>query len=376
MKKKYLIMLVLLLLVSCSQESVMMVHKGENQKGRCHIVCMDSLEVTADSISGNGNFYMKDSILTFADMTLCTLFHFDINSGKKYGHCFKKGNGRNEFTSMMYSYPISGTNKYFAMDSSLGIYIYDDKKELIEKKSKINFDWNENVHNFDSPSMYNLMYMSDFGMNISKVNDSTLMIPVSIIDRYLNNITKERYDKGHIFAEVNYRNFKVTRVFGNFPEVYKEKASNVLEFFQYDKVGDTIYTNHSIDSLVYVYKYPDKLLYTMGFDAIGTNHNYPERLTKDHSMFRQDVENLSITTGLKHDHGFLFRTVMLNIKSGETIMQVYSGTNMVGEFYMPHLFKYLGFYKGFFYGVSLVPKQKNDKLYFVRYKFKLVLDEE
>ena len=110
----------------------------------------------------------------------------------------------------MYAYPINGSDKYYAMDSSLGFYIYDDRKGQIDKISKLDFGWNDKKQDFDSPALYNLMYMTEFGMNISKVNDSTLMLPVSIIDRNLTNITKKRYEEGHIFAEVNSNNFKVT----------------------------------------------------------------------------------------------------------------------------------------------------------------------
>lgn len=376
--KKYIGMLFFSCLMASCGQGPEKIFVGEILKDKCHFVYMDSLKIAADSLSGNGNFYMKDSVLTFADMTLCTLFHFDLNNGKELGHNFDKGNGRNEFASLMYAYPINGSDKYYAMDSSLGFYIYDDRKGQIDKISRIDFGWKEkdNKLNFDSPSLYNLMNMTDFGMNIAKVNDSTLMIPVSIIDRNLTNITKERYDKGHIFAEVDSKNFKVTKVFGSFPDVFKEKSSNILEFFQYDKMSDTLYVNHSIDSLVYVYKYPDTLLYTIGFDVKGAKRDYPERLTKDHSVFKQDVAKLSINTGLKLDNGYLIRTVMLNMLTGETVMQVYANTDLVGEFKMPPMFKYLGYYNGYFYGISLLPKQENDKFYFVRYRFKLSMNEK
>ena len=71
-------------MASCGQETEK-IHLGENLRDKCHLVCMDSLKIVADSLSGNGNFYMKDSVLTFADMTLCTLFHFNLNMVKNLG---------------------------------------------------------------------------------------------------------------------------------------------------------------------------------------------------------------------------------------------------------------------------------------------------
>ena len=39
---------------------------------------------------------------------------------------------------------------------------------------------------------------------------------------------------------------------------------------------------------------------------------------------------------------------MLNMLTGETVMQIYSNDNLVGEFKMPSMFKYLGYYNGYF----------------------------
>lgn len=49
---------------------------------------------------------------------------------------------------------------------------------------------------------------------------------------------------------------------------------------------------------------------------------------------------------------------MLNMLTGETVMQIYSNDNLVGEFKMPSMFKYLGYYNGYFYGISLLPRQE------------------
>lgn len=57
-------------------------------------------------------------------------------------------------------------------------------------------------------------------------------------------------------------------------------------------------------------------------------------------------------------------------------MQIYSKDNLVGEFKMPSMFKYLGYYNGYFYGISLLPRQENDKFYYMRYKFKLAINEK
>ena len=43
---------------------------------------------------------------------------------------------------------------------------------------------------------------------------------------------------------------------------------------------------------------------------------------------------------------------------------------------MKEMFKYLGYYNGYFYGIFLLPRQEKDKFYYMRYKFKLAINEK
>ena len=58
MKKYIVVMLFSFLMASCGQETEK-IHLGENLRDKCHLVCMDSLKIVADSLSGNGNFYIR-----------------------------------------------------------------------------------------------------------------------------------------------------------------------------------------------------------------------------------------------------------------------------------------------------------------------------
>ena len=55
MKKYIVVMLFSFLMASCGQETEK-IHLGEDLRDKCHLVCMDSLKIVADSLSGNGNF--------------------------------------------------------------------------------------------------------------------------------------------------------------------------------------------------------------------------------------------------------------------------------------------------------------------------------
>lgn len=371
MKKSIFLLLTIILLVSCEHNEAIS-HRGKKINDKYHLEAVDSIYLEADSISGNGNFYLKDSVLTFADMTLCSLFQFDLN-GNFLQKKLQKGNARNEIPALLYAYPISNSkDRTFIVDNSNFIYVLDDQKTDIVKVGRIDFGWDGSFNGYDSPSLYNLMFMTDFGMNITAVNDSTWMLPISIIDSYLGKkITDERYKKGHIFAEMDAKTFKVKKVFGKFPNIYKEKPSTLFEFFQYSKCNDTVYVNHAVDSLIYVYKYPDKLLYTMGYELNGANRKYSSHLSADHSAFKEEAVKISLNTGIYSDNGFIIRSIMKSMQTGETYLQFYLHENLVGEFKVPSMFHYLGYWKGFYYGVSFVPITKNYKQYFVLYKLKI-----
>ena len=102
----------------------------------------------------------------------------------------------------------------------------------------------------------------------------------------------------------------------------------------------------------------------------------PEQLFVAQELINKVKSKCCGIKGLKFDNGYLVRTVMLNMLTGETVMQIYSNDNLVGEFKMPSMFKYLGYYNGYFYGISLLPRQENDKFYYMRYKFKLAINEK
>ena len=363
----------MLLIMSCKHD-IINNHLGQKDIGRYHIHVVDSMLVDADSISGDGNFYINDSALFFADNVLCTLFQFDINNGKIMGKHFGKGNGMNEVSSMMYAYPIHpglDGNSYI-MGNSLEMYLFNSMTWKMQKPRVMDFSWNDKNDGYDDTSMYNLMFMTDFGMNISKVDDSTLMAPVSLLDRKFKKLSTERYEKGHIFAEIDSKTMKVRKVFGRFPDIYKENPSNLFEFFQYEKSNDTLFVNHSVDSLIYVYKYPDSLLYTIGYEVSGAVKSYKRGLFKDHAHFKEEAMKTSLNAGLAYNDGMLVRTTLLNVSTGETVLQLYVRNDLVGECKMPSRFKYLGRIGDFHYGTSFLPVEKGNRQFLVVYRIKFV----
>ena len=62
-----------LVLISCNN-SEQILHKGERRVNAS--VGIDTMVVNVPRISGYGNFYIKDSVITYVDVMTCTFFDF------------------------------------------------------------------------------------------------------------------------------------------------------------------------------------------------------------------------------------------------------------------------------------------------------------
>ncbi|MDR3235137.1 MAG: DUF4221 domain-containing protein [Prevotellaceae bacterium] len=367
-----IITIIFLIFESCGNNNENIIHAGEKRTSISIVI--DSMIIDATYTSGQGNFYMKDSIITFADTYYSTFFHYDINTGKYISKHFSRGNGPNELNKFMCAYPALNGKQVFILDASNYLLSFDEQFN-ISKHGTVNFGWSKNQQSsdFESPTNYNVMQMTDFGIHFTYLNDSILIIPVNIVKRFTSRhglIHRNHYKRGHIFGKLNINNMKVEKIFGQFPEIYKKSPTPHLEFFQYAVKGDTMYVNHAVDSLIYVYEYPDRLLYTMGYECNNINRKYTITTIVDEGrIFMDDKKKAEINTGLKYipQTNLLIRTYMKFIR-GESGLQVYENSHLIGDFEMPPYFIFLGYYNGVYYGVRIIPIETEDKTEFVFYK--------
>lgn len=359
--------------ISCNNSSEQN-HRGE-YKIEKQLVLLDSILIDAQETSGRGNFYMQDSAIYFADTYYMSVFRYDWDSVACVGRYFNKGQGPNEIPSFMYAAPLkNGKGECWLLDTSLGIYSYQQGDFQLTNRGLLDFGWkNVQKGNFNSPSVYSLMEMIDFGMQYYCMNDSTVLAPVNLIGRYFDDITIERYEKGHILAEIDSKQMKVRKVFGHFPDRYKDEPTPSFEFFQYDIFNDTLFVNHATDSLIYVYEYPDKLLYTMGYEIPDINRDYTVGLEQDFQILEKDLQKVGVNTGLLYipELDVLCRTAMKQFATQEVVLQMYSEGNLIFESEMPQLFTLLGYCNDYFYGVRLMPKEDSGNMSFVFYRFKV-----
>lgn len=79
------------------------------------------------------------------------------------------------------------------------------------------------------------MYLTDYGVDFYYLNDSIIAFPVNLIDRFVSEkeIESDRYDKLHIFGELNVNTMIVERITGKMPEIYHEKPIPNFESFRF-----------------------------------------------------------------------------------------------------------------------------------------------
>lgn len=374
MRRYFILIIITCFCISC-HNTVKISHRGANKSQMCNI-SIDTIKIPLRDASGWGCFYMEDSVITFADEITCTFMDFNLN-GELITSYFTKGRGKNEILALSSVSPIYNDRQRrgIIIDNNNSVTIFDRESKDILQKGQLDFGWGSlKQREYGIPGLYNIMQLSDFGLSVFMESDSVLVIPVSIINRMTKDptmIESDRYEKGAIFGRLDLSSMKVTDVFGHFPEIYKENPMPHLESFNYIVSGDTMYVNHIVDSLIYVYEYPDRLVYTLGYECSDINRDYT--VTKKIStgeIAKEDMKHAGMNSGLYYseDTGILCRTYMRSLNTGASGMQMYKGVNLIADLEMPQYFKLLGYYDGYWYGCRIIPLENMDTTSLVLYK--------
>lgn len=366
-------LLSVLFTVACNKATVNN-HLGEKEVTITSLQ-VDSIIIDADSTSLSGNFVLMDSSLMFVDQRYCKIFSYSVLTGREGESYGGFGKGPNEMNGIMFGAPLSPADtSMWIIDSSNGVYEFTPFSGQIKYLSRLDFSWNKPKRDYNSPSVYNLMEMSDFGVTFHKINDEEVLIPLSLVNRTLGDVEADRYKKGKTIGSLSASSLKVNALIGSMPDFYRENPLPFFEFFDY-AVGSKdsiIYVNHAPDSLIYCYRYPDQLLYTIGYEPEGINRDYTVGYDVTDKDFQNDIQHVGVNTGLYYDpvDNLLFRTSLSDFGSGRIMMQAYRDNNLILECEMPPYFKLLGRYGDRYYGVRFLPVETTgEEVYFILYSF-------
>jgi hypothetical protein len=354
-------------------------HKGENKtQSQSIIIDWDSTEIDIFYTSGQGNFFMKDSIITFASHYYAKIYNYNCNTGELISSHFGLGQGPNELLRFFHATPIINDTSFFIINNNIDVTLYNNRYEL-DRKGIIDFKWKDLcIGAYDSPSVYNFMLKTDLGANIYKYGEN-LIIPLQPILHYVcedERVTKEHFAKSHIFGLLDINTMEVNKVFGHYSPVYQKQLLPHFNFFSYTFDNDLFYVDFPVDSLIYVYKYPDTLLYSFGFECKDIVRSYTTSTVLNDEIyedFRRNGLNAEIINF--KESGLLFRTYIRNMEKATCGMQIYDNTtyDLLADIDVPFSFKLLGYYGACFYGVTMMPRETDDNTYVTFYKLKITL---
>jgi hypothetical protein len=365
-----------LILTGCEVKQGAIRHEGEKILLPESDLQIDSIVIDATYTSGDGNFFMIDSVITFADRYYATMFDYDRSTGYLIGRHFELGRGENELSNFLYAFPVQNDTVIYVVNRNLMVTSYNPDAHHLTDNGMINFNWkNRPNQNYESPQNYNLMTNS-LDIHFHRLNDSSMIIPVNIITSYTapdGKITKKHYREGRVFGLLNTNTMTVDSVFGRFPRLYMEKSMPYMESFSYLVKGDSIFVNFAADPLIYVYKYPDQPLFTIGHEGKEINREYPVStfISDDYySDYEKMGSNMEIT--YFDETRRLFRTYIKSWKSKRCGMQVYDeGYNLIHDVEVPSSFKIVGYRHPYYYAVASFPEETEENTYFKFYRFTL-----
>ncbi len=375
-KMKFILPITLMVffLSGCTRSENSIEHSGEKLLDRS-VAWIDTINIGNDEISGRYNLLLMDSCVVFADQMQNSLYFHNLSDGSFVSKRLGYGNGPKELISMMYAHPIKNSDgEILIMDSSMGQYSYYPATDSLMFRGRLDFNWGKGEKNrYDDISNYKPMEMSDFAISFVR-QDSTILFPLSIINRNFDNIDGERYLQGHIFARLNVNTMKVGEPFGQFPEMYQSKPLPSYEFFDFtvDNGKNQIIYNFAPDSTIYIADSEGVPVKAIGFEPAGINREYPAGFETDIQKYRQNAMKVGTNTGLYFDEEaqLLFRTSILVFEEGNSVMQVYdTDGNLVLEEAMPKYFKMLGKHNDKYYGSRFMPEENGEDLNYPLYVF-------
>lgn len=352
--------------ISC-QNRQSFIHKGVKQFTSYHHK-LDSVLISADSISWDGNFFATKDYIGFADKYYCRIFKFDKNSGSLIGSMLTKGHAKTEIPSFMYAYPFANDEKRICIiDASLFMYIYNTESDTIEYRGRIDFAKDEiQKDDFSSPSVYVVMSMTDCGMDAYINDNHEVILPLSIVDRHLSRVDENRYKEGRIWGRYSLDGNKFVELFGRYPHYYLDNMASNFENFRSVPCGDEYMVCHTVDSLIYVYDNDMKsVLYTFGYEFQNADRSYSYQA--DNEYMSDDIKRVSLNSSLVCTNKYIMRSCFHKIMDDAqsyTSLQFYDRKtyDLVAEERIQGIIQFFSGDNNKFYGVNIKPNS-NDKYY-------------
>ncbi|GAB5524466.1 MAG: hypothetical protein Roseis2KO_23380 [Roseivirga sp.] len=383
MKNTLILFSFAILVLSCGGEKVDQLYLGGISASQSGLE-VDTVTIDASIISGQGQFYLEDGKILYADHLYASIYNFDLN-GKFLDRSIGLGPGPAELPRLLSLFPVNNDRYLAFVDTNIGFFVKQDMEQ--KERFDIDFGWRDPVKvkenrrrsNRDGVFIYEPFQPNELIANVELIGDKHMIFQVdaSRIDfgPYSDQQNADEfYKEAHIFGQVNLETGEFEKVFGNYSPRYQEHdfLPN-FRSFSFDMKSDTIFVSYPIDSLIYAYKYPDQLLYTFGSQGKGLRTNYRPTTSQEQADNQLDTDLMGYGNyfHLKYveETDTFFRTYIKGKGHDLHGLQVYEGTKLIADLEVSPFFQVLGHHEGYYYATNFLIDEENQN--FKIYKFKL-----
>ena len=123
MKKNILFILIIsVCFCCCRKQPTTVVHQGKSQVGQENILLeWDSITIDAFNTSGRGNYFMVDSVISFADHQYARIYNYNCHTGELISQHFGLGQGPNESPGFSLAIPVQNDSSVFLLDNNINL---------------------------------------------------------------------------------------------------------------------------------------------------------------------------------------------------------------------------------------------------------------
>lgn len=337
-----------------------LVHQGVKSASGINDIIGDTLFVEAGATSLEGQWLLKDNRLVYVDKHLVGIREYDLE-GNFIRKKISKGRGPDEMGIPFFVSAVTAGTGLLGLDGKWQIYGYDSDYRWTFPPFRFLSDNpinDENYNELFSNPHAEQIAIYEYNFNVRRLcrNGYLLFVPVVVEHVHFNGYeingkAKEFWRTSHIFACVDLSEQRTQKIFGTYPPLYLER--NIPNFSDYDfaVVDGCLYSAFAADSLIYIRNMEGVLKSTMGFSAPGISRNYPETATVDEaeSLREKQLEEYGYYTTLTIAGDYLFRGYKQEGDKGYGL-QIYKGSDLVGDIHTREAVNVLGYQDGFYYG--------------------------
>lgn len=353
---------------------------GQGERLMTHEISdIDSMKAS-NLTSGEGNFFLYDSLICFGDLVEAKVTAYSAATGDSVTSFLSRGQGPEDILSLDNVTPVFNSPEpmWIVFSREYDIYGYFPARDSLAKYGRFYLERMESTD--DAAAYENARSYAMTGMGFTRLNDSLLAVGVTPLFQGFKSLDAEsHFASAHTMGELNLNTLSVDTLFGHLPEVYRKYPSSYFndKSVAFAADGKRYFVNFVEDSLIQCMEYPDRLLYEFGFDAPGANREYSGKFVYGENEdirggLREERARVGFSTGLFYDteEEVLLRTVLLDGTSKRNVLQVYDKEgNLIAEREVPSGFQILGKHDGKYHAVRRRPYVDDEQTVFTFFSF-------